>query len=164
MNHLHSLGPLALASRLKNLSDNLMKGVAKVYREMELDFEPRWFPMTHYLFIHGPVSVTFLASELQQTYPAILQVSKIMLKKGLIRLEKDEMDLRKTIISLTPKGQELAVNLSATWDDISSATALLMEENKMDIIKDITLIEKALDRENIYSRVINEKQKRTDKY
>jgi DNA-binding MarR family transcriptional regulator len=160
MNYLQDLGSLALASRLKNLSDCLMQGVAQIYREMELDFEPRWFPITHYLFIHGPVSVTFLANELRQTHPAILQVTKIMMKKGLIRLEKDEKDLRKTIISLTPKGLKLADDLSGTWDDISSATSLLMEETRADLINDIARLEKALERENIYIRVKNENQKK----
>jgi DNA-binding MarR family transcriptional regulator len=115
MNHLESLGPLALASRLKNLSDNLMQGVARIYREMDLNFEPRWFPVTHYLFTNGPVSVTTLANALQQTHPAILQVAQIMQNKGLVSLEKDEKDLRKTIVGLTPKGWKMVESLTGKW-------------------------------------------------
>jgi len=156
MNHLQSLGPLALASRLKNLSDILMQGVARIYREMDLDFEPRWFPVTHYLFIHGSVQVTSLANALQQTHPAILQVANVMKKKGLIRFDKDDKDLRKTIIALTPKGRKMAESLAGIWDDVSLAATKLLEENKVDLINDITLLEKALEAENIYTRVKKE--------
>lgn len=156
MNHLQSLGPLALASRLKNLSDNLMQGVARIYHEMDLDFEPRWFPVTHYLFIHGPVSVTSLANALQQSHPAILQVTQIMQKKGLISFEKDEKDLRKTIVGLTAKGREMAESLAETWEDISVAASRLLEENRVDLLKDIALLEKALEDEEIYTRVKKE--------
>ncbi len=156
MNHLENLGPLAIASRLKNLSENLMQGVARIYREMDLDFEPRWFPVTHYLFTHGAVSVTALAKALQQTHPAILQVTQIMKKKGLISLEKDEKDLRKTIVGLTPKGRKMAENLTGIWEDISKAATRLLDENRVDLLKDIATLEKALEDEEIYIRVKKE--------
>jgi ribosomal protein S18 acetylase RimI-like enzyme len=156
MNHLESLGPLALASRLKNLSENLMQGVAQIYREMDLDFEPRWFPVTHYLFIQGPVSVTSLANALQQSHPAILQVTQIMKKKGLVSLEKDEKDLRKTIVGLTPKGRKMAESLTGIWEDISKAATRLLDENRVDLLKDIATLEKALEDEEIYIRVKKE--------
>lgn len=156
MNHLQSLGPLALASRLKNLSDNLMQGVARIYREMELDFEPRWFPVTHYLFIQGPVSVTTLANALQQSHPAILQVTQVMKKKGLISFKKDEKDLRKTIVGLTHKGRQMAESLTGIWEDISRSAEILLEENHVDLLKDIAILEKALEDEEIYHRVKKE--------
>lgn len=156
MNHLQSLGPLALASRLKNLSDTLMQGVARIYREMDLDFEPRWFPITHYLFKHGPITVTLLANALQQSHPAILQVTQAMKKKGLVSLEKDDKDLRKTVISLTPKGQETAEKLAGTWEDIEAATRALLEESGTNLLHDISVLEKTLESEDIYSRVKKE--------
>jgi DNA-binding MarR family transcriptional regulator len=158
MNYLQTLGPLALASRLKNLSDMLMQGVARIYREMDIDFEPRWFPVTHYLYTHGAVSVTSLASELHQTHPAVLQVTGIMVKKGLIKLDKDENDLRKTIISLTPAGLELAESLALTWAQISSATAKLLEETRAEMVNDLALLELALEREDIYDRIKKENE------
>lgn len=160
MNHLQNLGPLALASRLKNLSDSLMQGVARIYREMELDFEPRWFPVTHYLFTQGAVPVTSLANALRQSHPAILQVTNIMKKKGLIIEEKDKTDLRKTIIDLTPRGRQMAENLSGTWEDITRAVTGLLEETRVDLLKDIASLEEALEEKDIYSRVKNETEKK----
>ena len=156
MNHLQSLGPLALASRLRNLSDTLMQGVARIYREMDLDFEPRWFPVTHYLFSYGPVSVTALANALQQTHPAILQVTQTMKEKGLIEFNKDETDQRKTIIEMTPKGQKMAEALAGIWEDIAAAASGLLEENHVDLFNDLARLEVALAREDIYTRIKKE--------
>jgi ribosomal protein S18 acetylase RimI-like enzyme/Mn-dependent DtxR family transcriptional regulator len=156
MDHLQSLGPLALASRLKNLSDTLMQGVARIYREKELDFEPRWFPVTHYLSTQGPVPVTVLSAALRQTHPAVLQVAQAMQKEGLVSLEKDSQDLRKTIVCLTDKGQNVAQSLTETWEAVSRATEKLLEENSSSLLHEIERIEFSLEREDIYLRVKKE--------
>lgn len=164
MNYLRELGALALASRLKNLSDNLMQGVTRIYLEKNVEFEPRWFPVMHYLFTHGPVPVTALANALRQSHPAILQVTNMMMKNGLIKYSKDENDLRKTIVSLTAKGEEIANGLKDFWDDVLEAAKRLMEESRADLIADIDRIEEALEKEDIYSRVKKEYvRKRLDK-
>lgn len=160
MNHLKSLGPLALASRLKNLSDTLMQGVARIYREMELDFQPRWFPVTHYLFTYGPSPVTTLSSALKQSHPAILQVTHVMKNKGLIVMRKDEIDLRKTIVELTPAGRMMAQGLIEAWNDIAAANARLMKESRAFLLDDIDKLEQALLKEDIYARVKQEEESR----
>jgi len=156
MDYLNQLGPLVLASRLKNLSDKLMQGVSKIYREMDLEFEPRWFPVTYYLYHIGPAKVTQLATALKQTHPAIVQVTNIMQKKGLVKVKKDENDQRKTIILLSAEGNRMARMLEETWDTISMATSKLLSENYVDILDDISLLEDALDEEDIYSRIKRE--------
>ena len=42
---MRDLGGLALGSRLKRLSDRLYRGVARIYRELDVEMEPRWFPV-----------------------------------------------------------------------------------------------------------------------
>ena len=42
------LGELAFASRLKRLSDRLMRDVSRIYQQMDVDFEARWFS------VHAP--------------------------------------------------------------------------------------------------------------
>jgi ribosomal protein S18 acetylase RimI-like enzyme/DNA-binding MarR family transcriptional regulator len=156
MDYLDKLGPLVLASRLKNLSDTLMQGVSRVYRELHVEFEPRWFPVTYYLFHIGPAQVTHLAEALRQTHPAVLQVVKIMEEKGLVKLKKDDKDQRKTIISLSSKGFEMARELEPIWEVISSAAGKLLEENFIGILENIALMEDALDSEDIYTRIKKE--------
>jgi len=43
MEFIKESGTLALGSRIKNLSETLMKDMGKVYKEQNIDFEPRWF-------------------------------------------------------------------------------------------------------------------------
>ena len=45
MGFINELGTLALGSRIKNLGELLMRDMAKVYKEQNIDFEPRWFTL-----------------------------------------------------------------------------------------------------------------------
>ncbi|MFC0184416.1 hypothetical protein ACFFJX_18555 [Pseudarcicella hirudinis] len=45
MDLISELGPLAFGSRLKRLSDMVMKGGQEVYRHYGVDFEPKWFTL-----------------------------------------------------------------------------------------------------------------------
>jgi hypothetical protein len=49
MDIIKDLAELALASRLKRLSDRLMKDVSQVYKDCKIDFEPRWFAVLYAL-------------------------------------------------------------------------------------------------------------------
>jgi hypothetical protein len=75
-NIIEELGSLALATRLKNLSDRLAKDVARVYKESDFEFEPRWFTMIYALKEGEELGVTELAMMLQQTHPAVNQVGQ----------------------------------------------------------------------------------------
>jgi DNA-binding MarR family transcriptional regulator/N-acetylglutamate synthase-like GNAT family acetyltransferase len=156
MDFMNQLGPLVLASRLKILSDTLMQGVSRIYREFHVDFQPRWFPVTYYLYHIGPAQVTHLASALRQTHPAVLQVVNTMHKKGLVKVKKDKEDQRKTIITLSSHGYEMAKNMEEIWEVISSAAGKLIDENYIKILENIALLEDALDQEDIYSRIKRE--------
>ena len=48
-NYIQELGNIAIASRLKQLTEILMKDMAKIYKEIHIDFEPRWFTLIHLL-------------------------------------------------------------------------------------------------------------------
>jgi len=43
MSFIKELETFAFGSRIKNLSDTLMRDMAMVYKELDIDFEPRWF-------------------------------------------------------------------------------------------------------------------------
>lgn len=52
------LGHLALASRLKRLSERLQQEVSEVYAEQETGFRARWFPVLVTLSREGPQSIS----------------------------------------------------------------------------------------------------------
>ena len=53
MDLISDLGALALGSRLKRLSDRMMKSVSEIYRNSGLDFESKWFPLFYLLSKEG---------------------------------------------------------------------------------------------------------------
>ena len=56
MDLIKQLGPMALGSRLKRLTVRMNKDVSRVYRELGLDFEARWFPVAYLLSRRQPLA------------------------------------------------------------------------------------------------------------
>ena len=103
MDIIKQLGSLALASRLKRLSDALMQGVEQLYREQEVTFHPRWFPVAYLLKQKSPMAVTEIAEALGMTHPAVNQTAAQMTRHGLLLSRKDKKDERRRLLSLSKK-------------------------------------------------------------
>ena len=145
METIRRLGMLALASRLKRLSDRLMQEVGQVYRAEELGFEPRWFLVFHQLTEGPPQSVTALAAAVGITHPAVNQAADEMEAAGLVASSRDEKDKRKRRLELTPRGRQVAESLRPIWAGIESATREVADASGVDLLAAIGAIEAALD-------------------
>jgi DNA-binding MarR family transcriptional regulator/GNAT superfamily N-acetyltransferase len=156
MDYINELGSLALASRLKRLSDLLVHGVTEIYKEAGLDFETRWFPVTHYLSVHGPSPLTTISKALNQSHPAVVQVAGSMENKGLIARQRKTSDGRINMLSLTAKGKKLVKELSVIWNDIQEAVDDLLKQSSDNLLLQISQLEHALARQDIYNRVKRE--------
>jgi DNA-binding MarR family transcriptional regulator/N-acetylglutamate synthase-like GNAT family acetyltransferase len=160
MKYLQELGTLALASRLKMLSEKMMADGIRIYKESGLDFEPRCFPVTYYLKTHGASPLTTIAKELNQSHPAIVQVVRIMEKKGLVIRIKDEKDNRINRVGLSAKGLELLASLEPVWEDIHNAARSLLNEHAPNFGNDLERIENAFIETSNYTRIKREQLKR----
>ncbi len=149
---LKSLGPLALASRLKRLSDNLMQDGIRIYRDSQIDFEPRWFPVYYYLLTAGPSPVTAIARSLGVSHPSVNQVAKELLARELIAAYKDPKDKRKRVLALTSKGKAQRQALETVWQDIQRALQAVIDETNVDFLGDIASIERAINNKSFYHR------------
>jgi GNAT superfamily N-acetyltransferase len=109
------LGSLALALRLKRLSDKLLQDGIKLYRQSGIAFEPKWFPVFYYLQETGPTSVTDLARGLGVTHPGINQISREMISAELVVSYKDMGDKRKRVLALTSKAKTMLSELEPMW-------------------------------------------------
>jgi len=152
-NIIEELGSLALATRLKNLSERLARDVAQVYKESAFDFEPRWFAMIYALKEGEELAVTELSAMLKQTHPAVNQVANVLVEKGLAEERKDFSDQRKRLLKLSAKGQQLVKKMSAIWDRIKSANDELLNEATGDLLSTLDKVESALDEQSMYERV-----------
>ena len=150
---IESLGELALASRLKRLSERLMADVGRLYRERGLAFEPRWFLLFFELGRCGPLSVTDLAGRIGVTHPAVNQGAAELLRAGLLRASGDRRDKRRRLLELSPKGQRLLAALQPLWREIRQANAGLLDEASPGLLGEIGRLERALDGRSMHDRV-----------
>lgn len=151
-NIIEELGSLALATRLKNLSDRLAKDVAQVYKESSIEFEPRWFALIYTLKDGEELALTELAAMLNQTHPAVNQVANVLVAKGLVSERKDKADQRKRLLQLTAKGLKLVEQLTPLWQRIKQANDELLNDST-DLLASLDRVEKALDEKSMFDRI-----------
>ncbi len=160
MDIFNHLGELALGSRLKRLSDQIMRHGARIYQANDMDFEPKWFPVFYLLSQDAPLGVTEMAQELGVTHAAVSQTVRELLQKKLIKGVKDPQDGRKRLLSLSEKGQELLPSLEEIWNDIALAFHDMIKNHQSNIIDSIREIERSFSESSLDQRVAEITQQR----
>lgn len=150
---IEELGSLALATRLKNLSERLAKDVAQVYKESAFNFEPRWFTLIYALKGGDELAVTELSAMLKQTHPAVNQVANVLVEKGLVDERKDKDDQRRRLLKLSSKGNQMVQKMSALWQKIKEANDELLIESNGDLLNNMDKVESVLEEKSMYERV-----------
>jgi DNA-binding MarR family transcriptional regulator len=155
------LGYLAIATRMKRLTDRFLRGAIQVYQSFDIDFEPRWFALFYLLNSRGAsLSISEIAQSLKLSHPAIIQISQMLVKKGVVESSQDDEDRRVRRLKLTNKGKELASTLQPIWNDFEIATARMFEGAGIDILDVVQRIESELDKEPISERIIKQVKER----
>ncbi len=162
MKYIKELGAIAIASRMKNLTEILFKDVKKIYKEQNLDFEPRWFTTIYLLNDKGKLSVTEIAKYINQTHPSVNQIANILEKKSLIICSKDKTDSRKRMLKLSKKGKQLVKKMMPLWKDIELSVINFLEENQPDFLQIIEKLEDSLIDKPMYKRVKEQIRKTQD--
>ena len=155
MDKLKSFGELALGSRLKRLSDVLIKDVKKIYKSLYIDFDPTHLPVFKTIYEEQKISVGEIAIFLKITQPAVTQVVHALEKKKLVTVSADKIDKRKKIISLSRKGKNTILKLRPLWGIINSEMENLTKFESTKFLIQIENIENALRKETFYNRVID---------
>lgn len=148
-----SLGEMALASRLRRLSDRLMAEASRLYHDRGIDFEPRWFLLFHELCRSGPLPVTEVAERIGVTHPAVNQSAAELMKRGLLESAPDTRDKRRRLLRPTPRAKNLVEKLEPIWEETRGAAVELLEEAGCDLLASLERMEEALDRRSMYERV-----------
>ena len=155
MDKLKSFGELALGSRLKRLSDVLIKDVKKIYKSLYIDFDPSHLPVFKTISEEQKISVGEIAFFLKITQPAVTQVVNALEKKKLVTASADKNDKRKKIISLSGKGKNTILKLQPLCGIINSEMENLTKFESTKFLIQIENIENALREEAFYNRVID---------
>ncbi len=120
-----SMGGLALGSRFRRLSDYLSSEVAKVYKKLDIDLNPRHFPVLSLLHAHNQtgMSVTEIAEQLRISHVAVSSTVKSLEGQGYCSRRQHKKDERVTLIFLTKKAEQLISNeLTPLWAIIRQVT------------------------------------------
>lgn len=161
MDFIKELGMLAIASRLKRLTDRFMRGGSEAYKALSVDFEPRWFTVFYLLqSSDSPLSISEIAQTLKISHPAVIQTTKMLVKKDLVESYQDEKDRRKRQLVVTETGKEMAARLQPIWDDFEAATAEMFDSIGVDMLDIIKKTEDALDAGEISERILKRVRER----
>jgi DNA-binding MarR family transcriptional regulator len=134
MDILKQLGEIALGSRLKRLSDQIMKGGAEIYKANNIAFEPKWFPVYYLLTQKDNLGIMEIAAEIGVKHPTVSQTVKELEKIGYLKSAVAAHDARKRIVILTNKGLELLPKIEMIWKDISNVLHELNKNHSQNIL------------------------------
>jgi DNA-binding MarR family transcriptional regulator len=159
--YLARLGPLALASRLRRLLHGLHVDGERVYRVLNVDFKPKWFPILHLLSNRMPLTVTEISRLLCISHPSAIAVIDELTSVGLVGSRKSNRDGRVRELFPTDRGKRLCRKLRPVWDAFRIAGENVNKEGGNDFLKAVGTLERALDREPMYDRVMARIKNRT---
>lgn len=150
------LGYLAFGSRLRRLTELVSRDVHLIYQHLEVDFNPRWFPVTQALLRTEEINVTSLASTLNITHTAVNQITTEMIKHGMVDSAKDENDERARLLSLSSKGREIADQLQPVWAKIRESIEEIAEDSGRDFLGAVENLENSIEAGGVFDRVAKE--------
>lgn len=153
MDFVNDLGLLAVGSRLRRLSDRLMSSGQEIYRGIDIEFEPRWFPLYRLLADRGPMNVGVCARHLGLTHAAVSQIASAMGKRGIIVSRKDAADERRRVLELSDAGRAMLPRLRNIWADIESGIRDAVDYSGVDILAALEGLEQALKVQDLNARV-----------
>jgi DNA-binding MarR family transcriptional regulator len=127
--------------------------MSRLYGELELDVEARWFPVLYLLSNGGQAAVTEIGERVKMTHPAIHQIAGAMSEAGLLLSETDGDDQRKRLLSLSPKGMEVARRLEPIWDALNAEIDELFGDTPPCLLTRLNEFEQDLDSAELYERM-----------
>ncbi|HLO97037.1 MAG TPA: GNAT family N-acetyltransferase [Fimbriimonas sp.] len=149
---LREIGTLALGSRLRRLSDQLMGDVAQNYATAGVEFKPAWFPVLHELYVTGPSRPGDIAARVGISHVAINRTTNELEAAGLIQSKKDDLDARARLIELTQAGNQRVQQAQEVWDPSREAMEEILAESAPDFVEMIGRVEDAIQKRSLYQR------------
>ena len=155
MDALRGLGELGLGSRLKRVSEYMMKETQVVYNHYNIDFDPYLFPIFKIITNKNGVTNSEIQNSLKFTQPAITQSVNKLDSKKLIIYTTDELDKRKKIIFLSDKGKRLLEKLKPIWKNIDKVIKEYTLESSSSLIEHLNILENKLNSKSFSTTIIN---------
>lgn len=144
MGFLSEQGALALASRLKSLSDGYYEAVDQVYRDHGSPLQARWFPLLRLLQERGPTSIGAAATELGLTHSAISQLASKLVAAGFVRARAGSSDRRQRLLALTAKAENELKAVRPLWQALRASVEARLAATGTDVLQALDTLQKNL--------------------
>lgn len=143
-------GPWA---RLRPLLDAMDNDIARLYTDARIEgLKPNFVMELIRLHVHGPMTITELATSTGRTHSALSQKVAAMKKAGLVRTVAGA-DARTKKVTLTEKSQGLVDRLAAEWRATEEAVAEIEAELPYPLGRVVADVEEALRRKSFHDRI-----------
>jgi DNA-binding MarR family transcriptional regulator len=153
MNLINDLGELAIATRLKRMSERLSQDVSKIYKESDVDFEAKWYLILELLNRRKTLAITEISESLELSHAAVVQFVDQMSDRKLIKSSADKNDARKRLVSLSAGGKKILSQLEPILAVIKEENSKWIQEADSNILGVLDQLEAALDKKSMYHRV-----------
>jgi len=151
---LQEYGELGLGSRLKRLSEYLMRETQLVYKAKNIDFDPYLFPVFKFLIDSNVATTTMIQEGLLFSQPAITQSLKKLTEKKLVTHKIDKIDKRKKLFKLTPQGKKLYKKLIPVWKTIDEQVKWITQGSSTGFTRHLTHLENQFKKKSLSERVL----------
>lgn len=156
----NELGYLALASRLKRLSDAMIHSGRKLYKELGLEIEPNWYLIFKLLKKYRRLSIMEIAEKIHFSHPSVISMISKMEQLGYIKITDDLRDGRKRICQLTVKALDEFPGLERVWKSGEDGIRKLFAEQSKFLLE-LERLEIQLSESDFKDRTIQELQNKS---
>ena len=163
MDALKGLGEIGIGSRLKRVSEYMMRETQIVYDVFNIDFDPYLFPSFKIIKNKNGVTNTEITNSLHTSQPATTQVINKLLKKELILLKEDKLDKRKKVIVLSKKGKVLIKNVTPIWNSIEHIIKEYTNITSNSLVEHLNILEEKFNTKTFSKAIIEHIQMNTQK-
>src|SRR5690606_16104692 len=109
-----------LGTLLRALLDQLDPAVEHAYRDLQLDYRPRYTPVLRTLMAQGPCRIKDLASACGLSHSALSQTVAAMVRDGWLHASSGDGG-RARVLQLGPRAQRAMPALQAQWQATARA-------------------------------------------
>ena len=149
------LGELAIGLRLKRLYEVFAHSVLQVYKDHQLNFEPKYFGLFYIISCYHEVSVSVIAEELGLTHAGVIHLAKELESLGFINSIKSSTDSRKRILKLSDEGMAALPAFERVWANLKTLNQQLFNSTANNLMLAINETEAALKSQS-YNQRYNE--------
>ena len=160
MDFFEEQGVVAIASRLRRLTETLTHDDAEIYKMAGLDFKPKWFPVFLTLADGKAHTVTSIAREIGQSHPSVSVMIREIQKAGLVEERKDRADGRSSKLRLSAKGKRQLPVFLELLRDVEAAALSVCRDSSIDLLGAVREWEKALSDRSLLERTRELRRKR----